>query len=256
MDTIRSGERMQEKNPIPTDPNGIIKDFSTTTCSAATYLNNHLSSTTSIPDLQISASGLLGILEHASQTASQTLEILIDEMLRLAPRLGYEIELFKADLHSLSNTIDGTVHKKKELEANHAGDRLCELSEIKTKMERGQHVMREARAWSPPVERIEVPVLALIRSKDYDAASAKIEGYEKLVHVWAGTREYEVRKSVVDRLRRVLLDCREDDERRIRESLDGSSRVGSDGTRGSDSMKDEKDGYYGFIRRGLGKYYG
>lgn len=229
------------------DDDRIIIDFAETTHVPVTYINNRLSAVGTQSQISDSVKALLKDLEHASRTAAKKLDILIDEMLRTAPRIGYDVEVLQGDLSRLGTIASASLPKRETLsrKGELSVKQLAMLENVKQKMEETRKIFGEAQAWSPP-ESIEEPVSSLIASKDYSAAAGRVSHYEDLLQVYKGTSEFARRKAVVERLRKKLLDVKREN---TAFSATDITRASIDSQRSSENNHLEEGYYSSFIKR-------
>lgn len=229
------------------DPDQIIADFEETAHVPTTYVNNKLSAVGSHSQIDASVKSLLADLESASDVASKKLNMLVDDMLRTAPRLGYDVEVLRGELQTLHSVV-GRIEPKRETLAGMAGSsiqKLALLEVVKKRMQETQKILDEAQAWKPP-EAIEDTIGALITAKEYASASKQIVHYEELLYVYKGTSEYPRRKAVLERIRKRLTEVKQDGSKKV--SLD-LARSSLDTQRSVDSSSAEDGSYSSFIRR-------
>lgn len=229
------------------EPAQVIADFAETTHVPTTYINNTLSAVGSHSQISSSVHALLEDLEVASAAASEKLNMLVDDMLRTAPRLGYDIEVLRGELQTLHTTATKIEPKRDALagKGQAAIKKLASLEHVKLQMQHTQKVFEEAQAWKPP-ESIEEPIYALIAASEFATASKEVLRYEGLLQIYKGTSEYARRKAVMDRVRKRLLDVKQDGSSKISLEL---ARTSVESQRSSESTGAE-DGYYSsFIKR-------
>ncbi|CUS15674.1 unnamed protein product [Tuber aestivum] len=121
----------QQPPPTPTAPpqnfvlsDPLLKPFLSPTFSPSAYLNSALPPLLPPPDLNPAGTPrptngetlstlssktatLLSTLDLQTQTLISTLQSQADEILRLAPRLGYEVDLLRSDVVSLASSLNG-----------------------------------------------------------------------------------------------------------------------------------------------------
>ncbi|CCG83931.1 protein of unknown function [Taphrina deformans PYCC 5710] len=237
-ETTSSGQRSAEQ---------LLQDFSLVSHVPTAYINKTLSVVGSQHQISQSVHTLLNDLENASAIASKKLNALVDDMLRTAPRLGYGVEVLRGSLQDLRAMAAKTEPKRDVLsrKGEAAIQKLVMLENVKRKMQMTQKVFEDAKAWSPP-ELIEESIGNLIAFKEYSAASKQVLFYEGLLHVYRGTSEFARRKAVLDRIRRKLLDVKQDGMGKS--SLD-LARSSIDTQRLTESSGLDEGYYSSFIKR-------
>lgn len=230
------------------DPERLIADFAETTHLPTTYINSSLSAVGSQAQISEAANALLDDLEAASTLASAKLSALVDDMLRMAPRLGYEVELLRSDLQGMHNVVQG-VEPKRQILAGKGEVTIAKinlLDSVKKQMEETGRVFEDAKSWHPP-ESIEEPMNALIAGKEWAQTSKQIVRYEGLLQVWKGTTEYSKRKAVLDRIRKKLMDVRHQDG--VSKTNFDLARSSMDSQRSNESSGPDEGYYSSFIKR-------
>lgn len=234
--------------PLQRDPEQLLLDFTEVTHIPITYINNSLSAVGTQSQITESVHTLLKDLEDASESASRKLNVLVDDMLRTAPRLGYDVEVLRGSLHNLHEVVDKAEPKREVLSKK--GDisinKLAMLAGVKAQMQETQKVFTDARAWNPP-EMIEDSIAGLISAKEYAAASKELVFYEDLLHVFKGTSEYVRRRAVIDRIRKKLMDVKQDGLSKV--NLDVTARSSIDTQRSTGSVSGDDSIYSSFIKR-------
>lgn len=230
------------------DPDRIIADFAETTHVPTSYINSTLSAVGTQAQISDATNQLLHDLESASTKASAKLSSLVDDMLRMAPRLGYEVEVLRGDLQNMKKVVEDIEPKRVALsdkgEATIA--KLKMLDTVKAQMEETGKVFEEAKAWNPP-NCIEQPLNLLIANKEWAQTSKQIVKYEGLLQVWRGTSEYAKRKAVVDKIRKKLMDVRHQDG--VSKASLEVTRSSMDSQRSTESTGTEEGYYSSFIKR-------
>lgn len=226
----------------------LLIDFQEVAHVPTTYINNSLSAVGTHAQITDSVQTLLEDLEAASSIASKKLNALVDDMLRTAPRLGYDVELLRGNLQNMHALASKTEPKRELLSAKGESSikKLAMLETVKQKMQETQRIFDDARAWSPP-ESIEETIGVLIAAKEYTEASKQVLHYDGLLQVYKGTSEYVRRKAVMDRIRKKLLDARQDSGLK-KKSLE-LGRPSIDSLRSGDSGATDEGYYSSFIKR-------
>lgn len=231
------------------DTDQIVIDFSETTHIPTTYINKWLSAVGTHAQISEAVQSLLYDLESASSRASTKLDTLVDDLLRTAPRLGYDVEILRGNLQHLRTTLDTVEPKRQSLSSKGEGviRKLAMLETVKQEMLDTQKIIEQAKKWAPP-ESIEEPILALISAKEFSAASKQTSLYEGLLQIYRGTSEYARRKTVIDRIKkRLSMEGKHDVVSRT--SLE-PARISMDSQRSHESGQTVEDGYYSsFIKR-------
>lgn len=237
------------KQAVHRDTEQLIVDFAETTHVPTTYINKSLSAVGTHTQISDAVQSLLADLEFASSKAAAKLDSLVDDLLRTAPRLGYDVEVLRGDLQRFHTTLQEVEPKRQALSGKGevAIKKLAMLEIVKQQMQETQTVYQLAKKWSPP-ESIEDPIIALISAKEYSAALKQVLHYEGLLQVYRGTSEYARRKSVIDRIRKKLTTDGKQDV--IGRAGLESVRASMDSQRSQDSSNIGEEGYYSsFIKR-------
>ena len=227
------------------------------------YLNARTAASGGVPrglsETIRSTQALLVDLEVASTACTNQLDNLIDEMIRVAPRLGYDVELLRGDLHTVSEQVVKAEPRRRSL-AEAGGSALQVLDEcdvVKTKLLKVREVLDAAKAWSPPA-RCEDDVRVYVEMKQWASASEAIVSYEKLLRVWRGTSGFDERDAALGRSRRVLTEARIREQQQLQQlqqtlqyrvvrNEEDNRRTSLDSRRSDDTVD---SGYYSsFLRK-------
>ncbi|PWW71777.1 hypothetical protein C7212DRAFT_230854 [Tuber magnatum] len=165
------------QNPIHLDP--LLKPFLSPAFSPSAYLNSTLPPLLPPPNLNPAGTPrpvnaeplstlssktttLLSTLDLQTQTLISTLQSQADEILRLAPRLGYEVDLLRSDAvslaASLNGDLDGCVRELRLGEGEEGGEvgkeelrvleKLRMLSRVRSRLEDVVKVFGHAMDWT------------------------------------------------------------------------------------------------------------
>ena len=150
----------------------------------------------------------------AAQSTSATLEHIIDDIARAAPRLAYDIHFTRDGALALRNilaqslplsqsrTSAQTTTDSAEPDAtSKVLERLQHLDTLRVRMEASRDVLREAESWSA----LETEVTTLLAEKAYARAASRLSASARLMPVSARTATTPGTSSGVHEPRRALL---------------------------------------------------
>ncbi|KAI5859016.1 hypothetical protein BZA05DRAFT_19881 [Tricharina praecox] len=162
---------------------------------------------------------LLSTLDYQTQRLLTTLTALTDEILRLAPRLAYSIDLLRSDVASLGEELQGHATTVVEGAGQKPGglERLKMLATVRERVEEVVRVFGEAMDWRIDGDGAEEggeagkkrgsggkdlagEVVFLLASGDLEAAREKVQALRVLAGVFEGTVEGPARTAVVEAL--------------------------------------------------------
>ena len=165
-----------------------------------TWLNTVLSDATSSDPPLVAHASTLEVLQSATSIAAQstsaTLEHIIDDIARTAPRLAYDIHFTRDGALALRNvlaqslplpqsrTSAQTITNSAEPDAtSKVLERLQHLDTLRVRMEAARDVLREAESWSA----LETEVTTLLAEKAYARAASRLSASARLMPVSART---------------------------------------------------------------------
>ncbi|KAH0834017.1 oligomeric Golgi complex subunit 7 [Lanmaoa asiatica] len=129
----------------------------------------------------------------AAQSTSATLEHIIDDIARVAPRLSYDIHFTRDGALALRNVLAQSLppsqpHSSAADSAEPDAtskvlERLQHLHTLRTRMEAARDVLREAESWSV----LEAEVTTLLAEKAYARAASRLSASARLMPVSART---------------------------------------------------------------------
>ncbi|BFZ54979.1 hypothetical protein PYCC9005_002017 [Savitreella phatthalungensis] len=190
----------------------LIRKFAEPGVDAVSYVNGNVSAVTVAASLN-DAQKVLRSLEAASERCMEKLDKVVEEMVRVAPRLGYDVELLRSDLASLRTVVEAAEPARVSLTGAEARAPLAKLAEndkIRERMLAAQRCLADARRWTPP-SLAEDEVSTLIDLKDWPAAAAKVTHYDNTLKVWRNTPGHELRWQALEKAKRKLADARAKD---------------------------------------------
>lgn len=272
--------------PSLSDP--ALQPFTSTNFSPASYLDSILpplappsillpnqrldTSAATLTSLSTQTTTLLSTLDVHTQRLLTHLQTLSDEILRLAPRLGYEIDVLRSDAEGLKEVVEKANNEETGLGTviGNEPDGLKKLMMLATIRERVEEVVKvfgEAMEWrvdgddaaenaggegsggkntksqgKNPAEEVGF----LIAAGELDKAKEKVERLRKLASVFQGTVEGPARVAVVEALERRV----EAERRKIAASKKSAAAAAE--TKQEERKVDEKKddgGYFGLISR-------
>ncbi|KAG9311026.1 oligomeric Golgi complex subunit 7 [Chiua virens] len=124
----------------------------------------------------------------AAQSTSSTLEHIIDDIARTAPRLAYDIHFTRDSALALRNVLAQTLppsatQTTADVASSDATTKVLErlqyLDTLRTRMEAARDVLREAESWSA----LEAEVTALLAEKAYARAASRLSASARLMPV-------------------------------------------------------------------------
>lgn len=239
------------------DTSALIATFSSDSHDPITYLNDRLAAVggvaRSLDDSIRSTQSLIAELESASLACTTQLDALIDDMIRVAPRLGYDVELLRGDAHAVQQQVRAVEPRRQALHAA-GGEALVVLDEcdaVKLQLLKVKEALDGAKAWQPAA-KCEEEVRAFVEARQWAAASSAVVAYENLLRVWRATSGHDERAQALDRARRALTEARGRDQhqqqQQQRAARNEESRRTSLDSKRSDDTADS--GYYSsFLRK-------
>ena len=148
-------------------------------------------------------SSILSSVEIVAEESSSQLERIIDDILRGAPRLAYDLHFMKESAVSLQTSLRKLQHASTSAESpetKDALDRLHYLDNVRRGMEAARDVLREAESWSS----LESEVSSLLSEQNYEKAAETLSEAAKSMIVFQNTPEYESRRSLMVSLQNQL----------------------------------------------------
>lgn len=267
--------------PSLSDPS--LQPFTSSTFSPTTYLDSILpplsppailtptrrpdTSAATLASLSTQTTTLLSTLDVHTQHLLTHLQTLSDEILRLTPRLGYEIDVLRSDAEGLKEVVekanDGETGLRRVIEDEPEGlKKLMMLSKVRERVEEVVKVFGEAMEWrvegddgggegsegkdkksqgKNPAEEVGF----LIAAGELEKAKEKVERLRKLASVFQGTVEGPARVAVVEALERRV----EVERRKVEASRRAATPVETKQEEKKVDEKKDDGGYFGLISR-------
>lgn len=165
-------------------PNDQAKVFSEPSFSAISYLESALSK----DDALRSATSLLSNLEALSRNLTLQVDSLVEDMLRVGPRLTYDMDILRQDSETCAHQIDSARPLITEIKnsGGTAAD-LQMLQDVRDKMECVLQTLEEANAWIRGPQKIDKEIGFLLEAGDKHRAMERIEHMRNLSGVWKDT---------------------------------------------------------------------
>jgi hypothetical protein len=191
---------------------------------------------------------LLSTLDYHTNRLLTTLTTLTDEILRVSPRLVYEVDLLRSDVTTLGDNLSTTVKREvANAERVKPGglERLEMLARVRERVEEVVRVFGEAMKWDvggggEEGKDLAGEVLYLLAAGEVKKAEEKVEELRLLAGVFEGTVEGPARFAVVGRL--------EEKVKQEKEKRDGGSSHEERNVMKGEEKKEDA-GYYGIIEQ-------
>ncbi|KAJ3299266.1 hypothetical protein HK104_009482 [Borealophlyctis nickersoniae] len=156
---------------------------------------------TEAPSIDQLASTLVLKLQLLSQEVSSKLDKLSDEAIRNMPRVLYDFELLRKDVHSVRSAVEDAKRQFETAEGgNNAFQDLVRLDTVRTRMELTRHSLREAENWSTLSAEME----AIFAARDYEKAATRLEEARRSLALLSSTPDYEDRRALLAKLQNQL----------------------------------------------------